>query len=74
MKVVSKEMIKVFEGGKKTKVRTKTKNVDDYLKLFIDAHCLPHNRRCQRVHLNFFFSNHGAYLIQCPSIVCLFFS
>jgi len=33
--------------GKKAKVGTKRKDIDDYLKLFINAHRLPRNTRCR---------------------------
>jgi len=72
--IVSEETIKAFVGGKKAKVGTKTKDIDNYLKLFINAHRLPHNRCCRCVHSNFFFSNHGVYLFQCALNVCSFFS
>jgi len=70
MKIVSKETIKEFVGGKKAKVGTKTKDIDDYLKLFINAHHLPRNTHCRRVHSNFFFSNHSLYSVQHSSSSC----
>jgi len=69
IRIMGKETIKVFVGGKKASVGRKAKDIDDYLKLFINAHCLPHNRRCRRIHSNLFFSNHGAYLFQRSSTV-----
>jgi len=37
VKIVSEETIKVFVGGKNAKAGTKLKNIDDYLKLFINT-------------------------------------
>ena len=67
--VVSKEKIKVFVGGKKAKVRTKRKDIDNYLKLFINAHRLPHNTSYWHIHLNVFFSNHGGSFFHCPYLI-----
>ena len=57
--IISEEKIRVFVCGKKAKVGTKRKDIDDYLNLFINAHHLPCNRRCWHIHSNIFFSNHG---------------
>ena len=73
--VVSEETIKAFIGGKKAKVGTKRKDIDDYLKLFINAHRLPRNTHCRHVHLNSFFCNHSGYLFHYPCLIAyLFFS
>ena len=71
--VVSEEKIKAFVGGKKAKVGTKRRDIDDYLKLFINAHRLPRNTHCWRVHSNSFFSNHGGFLFRYPFSYCLLF-
>jgi hypothetical protein len=64
-KVVSEDMIKMFVGGKnpRTKAGTKVKDIDDYLKLFINAHHLPRNARCRRKQSNKFFGNNSTCTI-----------
>ena len=74
IRIVGRETINASVGGKKAKAGTKTKDIDDYLKLFMNTHRLPCNRHCRCIHSNHFFSNHSAYIFQCSTTFHSFFS
>ena len=65
-KVISSSMLTAFVGGKNLRMKTgtKVKDIDNYLKLFINAHHLPQAAHCRHIQSNQFFGNNSTCFIQ----------